>query len=163
VPHAPRPAISRRNVLRGFLAAAGAGATVAVLASCDLLPATHLPTPEVPTELAAFLAGIVALGDRYDATITAVPALSQTLTPIRDAHRAHATALAQALQVTVPAATAPPPAPPTSRNPALAALAAAEKAGRDQAATICLAADARYAALLGSIAAARATHVEVLT
>ena len=46
---------------------------------------------------------------------------------------------------------------------AVVALRAAEQAGQADASTACLAATAEHAALLGSIAACRATHVEVLT
>ena len=42
-------------------------------------------------------------------------------------------------------------------------VVAAEKAGRDEAVTACLSAEPRLAPLVGSIAAARATHLEVLT
>ncbi len=51
---------------------------------------------------------------------------------------------------------------PDDQGAALTALRTAEQAGQADASTACLAAAAGYAALLGSIAACRATHVEVL-
>ena len=47
-----------------------------------------------PSPLLGFLAATTALADRYDAALLAAPALAAQLTPIRDAHRAHAKALA---------------------------------------------------------------------
>ena len=46
---------------------------------------------------------------------------------------------------------------------AVTALKAAEQSGQTEAVTACLVASAQYAPLLGSIAACRATHVEVLS
>jgi hypothetical protein len=156
------PATTRRAFLRGVAGLAVAGAT---LAGCDLFGGGGDGTPdaEQPKQVLDFLTSTNGLADRYDATITAVPALATTLTPIRDAHRAHVKALATALGTTAPAAGAPATRPPTDGPSAMAALVAAEKAGRDDAVAVCLAAAPRYAPLLGSIAAARATHLEVMT
>jgi hypothetical protein len=71
--------------------------------------------------------------------------------------------LAAAVGAPVPAASAGSGLAPATRAQALAGLAAAETSGRDEAIAACLSSSARLASLLGSIAAARATHLEVLT
>jgi hypothetical protein len=159
-----RGTTSRRAFLRGVAGVVGTAAAGAVLAGCD--PFGGSPSgqnTDQPTALLDFMANTSALADRYDATISAVPSLPGTLGQIRDAHRAHAKALATALGVDAPRSGAPATRPPTDGPAAMAALAAAEKTARDDAVAACLAAAARYAPLLGSIAAARATHLEVLT
>lgn len=153
------PVASRRAFLRGFAGFAGAGA-VASLAGCDLFGGSSPPDPE-PHALAGFLAATVALGGLYDGTLKAVDALPATVGAIRDAHRAHAKAIAEAIGEPTPPAAASASAP-TDRTAAIAALIAAEKTASADAVTECLAASPRFAALLGSIAAARATHLEVL-
>lgn len=162
-PHTP--VRSRRDFLRGVLASAATGvfgvSAAAGLAGCNPF-AEPQDEPPPADELAGFLGATVALGDRYDTTIAAVPALAEILTPMRDAHRAHADALASALGVPVPSGGDADPAP-SGRSAALAALAEAEKSARTEAVAACLAASVRLAPLLGSIAAARASHVEVLT
>jgi hypothetical protein len=163
---APRAAgsTSRRAFLRGVAGLAGVAVAGTALAGCDFLGGgggdkqTDQPSP-----LLGFLTATSALADRYDATITAVPALAATLTPIRDAHRAHVKALATALGTTAPGTAPPATRPPTDGPSAMSALVTAEKAARDDAVAACLAAAPRYAPLLGSIAAARATHLEVMT
>jgi hypothetical protein len=164
-PVSGRQTVSRRGILRGLLAVAGAtavgaGSTTA-LAGCDVF--TGGDGGDEAHELDAFLLGTVALGDLYDATLAAQPSAATTLTPLRETHRAHARALADALGKPVPSAPASVGPAPADRAQALAALATAEKTGRDAAVTACMAAAPRLAALLGSIAAARATHLEVLT
>src|SRR6266498_1676956 len=82
--------------------------------------------------------------------------------PLLDAHRAHLDALDRQM--------VSPPAPdgvtvqasPVPDDPAaaLSGLVAAEKAAMSEASAACLAAPGWRAALLGSIAAARASHVE---
>jgi hypothetical protein len=159
--HNDAPA-TRRAFLRGVAGLAVAGAAVA---GCDFFGGGGSgPQIEQPQPLLNFLTATIALADRYDATMTAVPALAATLTPIRDAHRAHVKALAAALGTTAPSSPGGPATrPPTDGPSAMAALVAAEKAGRDDAVATCLASVPRYAPLLGSIAAARATHLEVMT
>jgi hypothetical protein len=159
----PRPLTSRRSLLRGGLGLAGAALVGGVLAGCDAFGGSTGPDNDGPSPLLGFLTATSALADRYDAALAAVPALSGSLTPIRNAHRAHIKALAAAL----PAPT-PGPSTPASRMPAdgpgvTAALVAAEKVGKDDAMAACLTAIPRLAGLVGSIAAARATHLEVLT
>lgn len=153
---------SRRAFLRGVLGVAGAGAlgvgSLATVTGCDVFGSAAAPADQVPPALKGFLESTSALGDRYDATLAAVDSLPATVGQIRDAHRAHARALAQAIGAPTPAPSASPGRIPIDRDQALAALVTAEKAAHDEAVAECLATSPRFAALLGSIAAARATH-----
>jgi hypothetical protein len=152
------------------------------------------------------LIGAIALGNRYDAIMAAVPSLADRLKPLRDTHQAHAVALSREIGLdeaaplgstkpTLPAirptasptpvrppgssprasgsprasaSTAQPtgsPAPtaiPTDPAAALAQLATLERTGQAMAAEACLAAPTYRAALLCSITAARASHLEAL-
>ena len=154
---------SRRSFLRGLLGVVGVGVvgglSAGSLTGCD--DVTGNPADETHA-LDGFLVATVTLGALYTAAITAVPTLAPTLTPLRDAHQAHASALAGALGREIPAAPATTAPVPADQAAARAALAAAETIGRDEAVTACLAAAPRLAALLGSIAAARASHLEIL-
>jgi hypothetical protein len=161
--HTPAPRLtSRRALLRGALAVAGAGLISPALAACGLFGHSTADSPPTPA-LEGLLAHTVALGHQYDTTITAVPALAELLTPLRDAHRAHADAIAAAIGRPVPS-----PAPsdattvPTDPQAARSALATAEKTAQAESLAACLSANDRLAPLLGSITAARAAHQEVL-
>ena len=164
-PPPDRPLTSRRTFLRGAAAMAGVSlagaATASALTGCDVFSKGTGAATE-PHGLEGLLGATVALGDQYDLTMSAVPALAPAITPVRDAHRAHAQALADAIGVPVPAASPPPGQVPADRPGALAQLTSAEKAGRDAAVAACVEATPRLAGLLGSIAAARASHLEVL-
>jgi hypothetical protein len=116
------------------------------------------------------LAGALALVGRYDATIAAQPNLSGRLAPLRADHATHVEALNAAMGRATPSAIpsagasgSPGPAVPTDTKAAVAALRAAEKTAQGDAAKTCISVPAQYAELLGSIAACRATHLEVLT
>ena len=151
-------ATTRRTFLRGLLGVTSAG-TVAALTGCDIFATDSPPAAEpVPPKLAGFLAATNALGDRYDATLAAVDSLPATVGQIRDTHRAHVGALAQALGQPTPSPSSSTQAVPTDRDRALSSLISAEKAAREEAVKQCLASPPRFAALLASIAAARATH-----
>lgn len=150
---------TRRGFLRGALSLTGLAAASG-LAGCDLL-GTDGSVDVPPHELDGFLADTVALRDQYDAAIAAVPDLAKALAPVRDAHGQHADALANALGRAVPT-TQGAPAAPANRAQAITTLAAAEKSARDEAVAACLASSGRLAPLLGSIAAARSTHLEVV-
>ena len=108
----------------------------------------------------ALLAQTVALGDAYDGAISRVPSLEARLTGLRDAHRAHAEALAQVL--TQPSPSAGTTGSGTDPAAVLADLIDAETQGLEDARAACLGAPNRFAPLIGSIAAARACHLEVL-
>ena len=97
---------------------------------------------------------------------TADPGLADRLTPIAETHTAHADELRRLIGRPEPsgpaASAAPTTAPAPIRTPSDRA-AGAEKSGRDSAANAaCADAPRERAALLGSIAAARATHLEAL-
>jgi hypothetical protein len=152
---------SRRTVLR-----AGALAAVAVtpLTGCELLDRQSDAPPADP--VAPLVASAQDLAARYDTAILAHPPLADRLRPVADAHRAHAAELARVAGITPsPASTAPStsgPAAAVDERSVLAELRAAEQEGREAARQACLAAPADRAVLLGSIAAARASHLEVL-
>jgi len=155
------PRLSRRGLLRAAGALVATGGT---LAGCGYLSSGPHWRPGADP-LAGLRDATAALADRYEATVARHASLAGRLGPVRDAHRAHLDALNRQLVST--AAPAPPstPAPPVPDDPAAAvsALLAAENAARADAAAACLAAPGWRAALLGSITAARASHVEVLT
>jgi hypothetical protein len=153
--------VPRRDLLRvtaAVVALAGAGSA----AGCDLFGGARSTTSEVTPELTDLLAATVALGAAYDAAIARVPSLADRLTGLRDAHRAHAVALAQALSVAVPVSSGSSLEGGSDAPSTLAALAGLETTGRDAARTACLNASPRLASLVGDIAAARACHLEVL-
>ncbi|BCL16285.1 hypothetical protein [Micromonospora sagamiensis] len=138
------------------------GGATASVAGCGLLDRDDPPPP--PDPLTPLVDGALALAARYRAAIDADPALTDRLTPIAEAHRAHATELAAAIGMALPSPSpsAPAAGPTGDAATVLAELRADEERGRAEAATFCAQAPADRAALVGSIAAARATHVEVL-
>ncbi|MEH0935099.1 hypothetical protein [Micromonospora psammae] len=144
-----------------------AGALVAVggaavpLTGCDLFDRDG---PEPPDPLEPLVRESRDLAARYRAAIAADPGLTDRLAPIAEAHTAHADELQRVIGRPAPSGSASPGAPtaPAGRNALLAALRQAERGGRDSAAKACAEAPGERAALLGSIAAARATHLEVL-
>jgi hypothetical protein len=167
---------SRRAVLRAGAGAALAAASGFAGAGCDLLSGDPEPPPG-PDPLLPLLTGTHELIARYDAALAAHPDLAATLTPVRDAHAAHAAELARLVGTPAPgpgsSAAGGSATPGGSAGPhggsapadargTLTALRAAEQGARRAAGDACLAAAADRAALLGTIAAARASHVEVL-
>jgi hypothetical protein len=153
-------------VLGALASAVGAAA----LGGCGVFDDDE-PRPAPPDPLAPLLAETVALIARYDAALAAHPDLAARLTPVREAHAAHAAELARLTGAASPGAASPggpsssgaaPSGAPADARGTLAALRAGEVGGRRAAAGACLAAPAERAALLGSIAAARATHAEAL-
>ncbi|MFG1672651.1 hypothetical protein [Micromonospora sp. NPDC049282] len=145
----------------GALVALG-GAAVP-LTGCDLLDRDDEPPP--PDALEPLVAEALALEAQHRAAAGATPALAGRLTPIADAHRAHADELRRAIGRPAPSGTpaaASSVTPATEPDAVLAQLRRAEQQGRTNAAKACAGAPAERAALLGSIAAARATHVEAL-
>ena len=150
---------TRRSLLTAAVAGLGLGAT----AACGIFD-DEPPTPPDPDPLEPLLAGTIALADRYDATIAALPELTTRLTPVRDAHRTHATELARMIGKPLPSSSpAATSSAPADAPAAVAALRTAEQQAQRAAADACLAASAKRAPVLGSIAASRATHVEVLS
>ncbi|WP_369193445.1 hypothetical protein [Streptomyces djakartensis] len=115
------------------------------------------------------------LAARYDAVITARPALAQRLRPLREETVRHARAFgggrgaspsASPASPSASAATASPspgPEVPGSDEDALAALATAERELADRRAKALLGVPGELARLLASVAAAGAGHVYLLT
>ncbi|WDZ87509.1 hypothetical protein [Micromonospora cathayae] len=138
------------------------GAATAPVTGCGLLGRNDPPPP--PDPLQSLVDGALDLAARHRAAIAADPALAARLTPIAEAHQAHAAELAATIGTPLPSASPSAPAdPPTGdTGTVLTTLREAEERGRAEAATRCADAPADRAALVGSIAAARATHVEAL-
>ncbi|WP_239160377.1 hypothetical protein [Virgisporangium ochraceum] len=147
---------------RTVLAAAGS-AGVVVAAGCDLNGAEPSAVPEAAAAALRQVAGeSLDLANRYDAAISQNPDQSARLTAIRDAHREHAAAIGRSLDTSVAPAAAPAASGSQASGSGLKALAAAEKAAAERAVAACVAATSYHAPLLGTVAAARASHAEVL-
>jgi len=154
--------MTRRGLLRGLIASVGV-AGVGLATGCDLIGSPDAAPANSPHPLEGLLRETVVLAEAYDAGIVAAPELAAVLSGPRDAHRAHAKALAQAISAATPVPGASPTSRPTGdRTTVLARLVAAETKGRDSAREACLSTGARLAPLVGSIAAARACHLEIL-
>ncbi|GAA3301032.1 hypothetical protein GCM10020218_093990 [Dactylosporangium vinaceum] len=164
-----RPVLLRRRALL----AAAAAVTTGSLAACDL--GGDPPAPKYdPTgdALMPLLTRTVALRDRYVAVLAAVPALQDRLGPLKDNHDQHVIALAREIGVPEqgpfpapsgsPAVTGSAAPVPSDQAAALKDLGQLEKDARQDAEGACLAAPSYRAELLGSIAACRAGHGEVL-
>lgn len=153
--------MTRRGLLRAAVAAAGL-VGVGSAAGCDLFGGGGSDGVQATGEQTQLLAGTVALADAYDDAITRVPSLAGRLTGPRDAHRAHAQALAQALATPAPQSGSSPVGGGNEPTAVLAALKELESQGLEAARGVCLTAPNRLASLVGTIAAARACHLEVL-
>ncbi|MEH0950379.1 hypothetical protein [Micromonospora sp. CPCC 205554] len=136
------------------------GGAAAPLTGCDLFDRDK--EPPAPDALEPLAAEALALEARYRAAATAAPALAERLTPIADAHRAHAEELRRVIGRPAPSGTPAAAGSASAPDAVLTELRRAEQEGRTNAARACAGAPAERAALLGSIAAARATHVEAL-
>ncbi|MFB9234365.1 hypothetical protein ACFFWC_02250 [Plantactinospora siamensis] len=143
------------------MAAATAAAGTIPLTGCGIFNSDPDPSPS-PDPLVPLVAEALELAARHDAAATAFPQLADRLAPLAAAHRAHAAELAKATGTSLPSGTPSAPPPGGDADAELAALRGAEQHARDNATAACLAAPARHAALAGSVAAARATHAEVL-
>jgi hypothetical protein len=156
---------SRRRLLRAGVGGALVVTAAPVLAGCDLLRREEPAAPPADP-LTPLRDGALALAVRHERAALAQPALAARLTPIAAAHRAHAAELDRLIGAPSPSATGPDPgqsaAPAGGAKAVLAALRAAEREGHRAAAVLCREAPAARAALLGSIAAARASHREAL-
>jgi hypothetical protein len=114
--------------------------------------------------LQPLLAEALALAAAYDRAAVGQPGLSARLAPLAADHRAHATELARVVGEPAPSAVPSASAPAAVDDAAgsLATLRKAEQAAQKTAAAACRQAPAGRAALIGSIAACRATHAEAL-
>ncbi|WP_434743913.1 hypothetical protein [Micromonospora sp. SH-82] len=139
------------------------GGTAAAVTGCGLFAREDAPDPAADP-LAPLLAGALELAARHRVAVDGDPTLSDRLSPIAEAHQAHAAELARLTGAT-PSPTPPTPTggvPTGDASAVLTTLREAERKGREAADQACAEAPADRAALLGSIAAARATHVEAL-
>ncbi len=147
--------MDRRTALGGMLAAGLA------TSGCDLLS-----EPPPPHPLQGLLNQTRALRDRYQRTIAAHADLAERLTPLRKNHQAHIAALAELIGPSASASPSGKPSAgadvPTDPKAAVAALLQAEQVAEAGAVRVCLKTRRGYAGLVGSIAACRATHREVL-
>ncbi|MEU2611515.1 hypothetical protein ABZ570_08015 [Micromonospora sp. NPDC007271] len=143
----------------GTLVALG-GAAVP-LTGCELFDGDK---PKPPDPLEPLAAEAADLAGRYRAAIAAASTLADRLTPIAGAHQAHADELRRVIGRPAPSGTpaASPTVAATDPDGLLAELRQAEQQARENAAKACAAAPAERAAVLGSVAAARATHLEAL-
>ena len=147
---------------RQVLGATGAALSVTTLTGCGLLSDKPAPQP-TPDPLEPLRLEALALAAAYHRAIAAQPGLGARLTPLADDHLAHAAELAKVIGTASPSGVAASPAPAGADAAGLlAALRSAEQSAQRGAATACRQAPAGRAALLGSIAACRATHVEAL-
>ncbi len=161
------PADDQRYPRRAVLSAGAATGLALALTGCGLLDRKPEPPPG-PDPLEPVRSQAQALANQYDATMAAVPTLATRLTPLRDAHRAHLAELTRVIGTPAPSGpaagsgSAAGSAVPVDAAAALGALRTAEDTARAAATTVCLAVPAAHAALVGSIVACRASHVEVL-
>jgi hypothetical protein len=147
------------------LAAAVGAVALYPIAGCGLFgDEEEKAQPPAPDPLAPLLAEALSLAGQHEAAIAAFPVLADRLTPVAQAHREHAAALTKVIKAPEPSASASasPGAPAGDAKGTLAALRSAEQKGQKAAAQACQTAPAERVALLGSIAAARATHLEVV-
>jgi hypothetical protein len=144
------------------LGAAGAAA----VSGCSWFDRSAPPPPPDPLE--PLLAATRALASRYDAVLAGHPGLAGLLRPLRETHLAHEATLLEVIgrpELATPSPRAgswAAPAGDADPEQAVARLRDAERDALVEATEACLAAPPERAALLGSIAAARATHAEVL-
>jgi len=148
---------SRRALLIAAVGAAGSALTGCSWRDGD-------PPPPEPDPLAPLLAATEELAARYEAVRAARPELADRLAAIHQTHLAHVDALRELIGA-APSSPPPSPTPPPVGDPAtvLAELRDRERVAQTEAAAACLSAPSTRVALLGSIAAARATHVVVLS
>jgi hypothetical protein len=154
---APGPGVTRRQAL----AAGGGVAGLTGLAGCGLFDDDPGPPP-APDPLVPLRDAARTLAATYDRAIAAEPRLRDRLAPIATAHREHAAALDALIGDRAPSAAASGAPAAGAPRTGLADLRAAERAAQKDAAAACRTAPAGRAALVGSIAAARACHAEAL-
>jgi len=153
--------VRRRAVLA--VSAALAALAVGAAGGCGLLD-REPDEPPPPDPLLPLADEAVRLAAVHRLAATDFPERAATLTPIAEAHDAHARELSRIMATPAPspAASASAGAEAGTVEDRIEALRVAEKAGYEAAIQACLATPAHRAALVGSIAAARATHLEAL-
>jgi hypothetical protein len=152
---------------RRILGVAAGTAVAAAASGCGVFD--DEPEPVKPDALQPVLDEALGLAAALDRAALAQPGLATRLTPLAGDHRAHITELSRVIGRPAPPAPAassgaPGAGDPDAGNPAalLKQLRAAEQAAQRTATTACRQAPAERAALVGSIAACRATHAEAL-
>jgi hypothetical protein len=154
-------AISDAGPTRRGLLAAAVGVTT--LGGCGIFDARSdrpaAPDPERPV-----LDEAVALATAYDRAAAVRPGLTRRLAPLAADHRAHIAELSRVMGTPAASASASAPAatPGGDAVATLEGLRAAEQTAQRSAYAACRQAPAARAALLGSIAACRASHAEAL-
>jgi hypothetical protein len=152
---------TRRRVLGGT---AGVALSATALAGCGLFGGDDDDAKKKAADpLTPILTEALALAAAYDRAAASQPGLSKRLTPLAADHRAHVAALAKAIGEAAPSAA--PSAPSAAAGDAaglLAELRKAEQAALRTAAAVAKTTTADRAALVGSVAACRATHAEAL-
>lgn len=136
---------------------AGLGLSAGILAGCGLLDREDPVPPADP--LLPLLTQARDLVSAYDGFLAAHPERANRLQPVREAHAAHVTALTAVV-------TRPSAAPSAASSPApatLSQLKAVESGAAKAAYDLCLTTTGERVTLVGEIAAARATHVAVLS
>jgi hypothetical protein len=129
------------------------------MAGCGLFDGDPEPPPP-PDPLQPVLDEALALAAECDRLAVTEPDLAARLTPLASDHRAHATELARLIGAEIPS-TAPSASAPAVGG-SRADLRKAVQAAQRTATTAARQAPAARAALVGSIAACRATHAEAL-
>jgi hypothetical protein len=150
---------TRRRLLSGT---AGATLSATALAGCGLFGGDDDAKKQAADALTPILTEALTLAAAYDRAVVAQPGLKARLTPLAADHRAHATALAKAIGVAVPSAAPSASSSATDATGLLAELRKSEQAAQKTATTACKTAPAARTALIGSVAACRATHAEAL-
>jgi hypothetical protein len=145
---------------RGVLGVAASTVVVASMSGCSLFGKD--PEPERPDALQPILDEALALAAAFGQAALAAPDLSPRLTPLAADHRAHAAELSRVIGKPAPSPSAAPSAPAGDAAALLRQLRTSVQAAQRSAATACRQAPAARAALVGSIAACRATHTEAL-
>jgi hypothetical protein len=154
-----------RRVVLTAAAAGVAGSTT----GCAWFESTP-PQPPPPDPLEPMLAEARDLANRYARTVVVHPELVRLLEPLQATHHAHVAALLEVIdrpELATPSPSASPAAAesrgiPAAEDEALSELRALEQEAQERAGQACLQAPAERAELLGSICAARASHVQVL-
>jgi hypothetical protein len=136
--------------------AAGVTLSGTALTGCGFFGDDPEPPPG-PDPMQPVLDEARALAARYDQLALSQPDLAPRLTPLGDDHKAHIAELSRLIEAS-PAPSASAPAVRTS----IAELRTAEQQAQRTAITSARTAGPDRAALLGSIAACRASHVEAL-
>jgi hypothetical protein len=150
-----------RHTRRAVLVASAASLGAATVAGCGIF-GNGPEQPSAPDPLQRVLDEAVALAVAYDRAAVNQPELAKRLTPLAADHRAHITELARVIGTSAPSAPASSAAAAGDVVATLKSLRAAEQAAEKTANTACRQAPAARAALVGSIAACRATHAEAL-